>query len=158
MEKKGVKETLSRLVYGVYLLTTLREGEINGMPVSWVSQVSHNPPLVMVAVAEKRYTHSMLKESQVFALNLVDRNRKELMDGFVTRQGPRSSKFNKVRHREGQTGCPILEEVLAYLECRVTASYSAGDHTIFIGEVVDAASIKEGVSLSEWDYGYSYGG
>lgn len=158
MDRQKAGRALSRLVYGVYLLTTRRGGEMNGMPVSWVSQVSHQPPLVMICVARGRYTHAMLKDSGVFAINIMDRGQRVLVDGFVAPGGPKSAKFDGVNFRPGQTGCPILEDALAYLECRVILSQAAGDHTLFVGQVVDAASIRKGVPLSESDYGHSYGG
>lgn len=151
-------QALKRLVYGAYLLTTRRGDEINGMPVSWVSQVSHQPPLVMVCVSEERYTHGMLKESKAFVINIMDRKQKELVDGFMARGIPKSAKFEGVNYRDGLTGCPILEDALTYLECRITLSHDTGDHTIFVGEVVEAGSIREGITLSESDYGHSYGG
>ena len=158
MDRGTAREALARLIYGVYLLTTRRNDEINGMPVSWVSQVSHHPPLVMVSVSGERYTHDMLKESGAFALNLMERGQKMLVDHFMARGSNKQAKFEGLDYREGTTGCPILEDALTYLECRVTSSQETGDHTLFVGEVVAAGSVRDGVSLSESDYGHSYGG
>ncbi len=158
MDRQKVNRVLKRLVYGVYLLTARSGNEINGMPVSWVSQVSHEPPLIMVCVAQERYTHAMMESSRAFALNIMARGQKGLVDSFMARGIPKSEKFKMVRYREGITGSPLLKDALAYLECRITDTLDTGDHTIFVGEVVDAASMGKGSPLSESDYGHSYGG
>jgi flavin reductase (DIM6/NTAB) family NADH-FMN oxidoreductase RutF len=158
MDEPTTREALGRLIYGVYLLTVRRGEEINGMPVSWVSQVSHHPPLLMICVARARYTHSMLKDSGAFALNIMERGQRGLVDRFMARDVPKGAKFEGLDYGTGVTGCPILKNALAFLECRVTFSQDTGDHTIFVGEVVSAGSVREGVSLSEADYGHSYGG
>ncbi|MDY6879361.1 MAG: flavin reductase family protein, partial [Thermodesulfobacteriota bacterium] len=57
------QEVLGKMTYGIYVLTTSVKEEINGMIASWVSQVSYEPPLIMVAIHPNRYSHHMVKES-----------------------------------------------------------------------------------------------
>jgi flavin reductase (DIM6/NTAB) family NADH-FMN oxidoreductase RutF len=104
----------------------------------------------MVAVHPNRYSHRLIEKSGCFALHVVDRQQAEFLTRF---KGPDPrDKFSFVQWERGQTGCPILHECLAYLECQVKASYTPGNHTLFLGEVVGAGSSTEGTPFSSMDY------
>ena len=141
---------LGNMTYGIYVLTSSHEGEINGMIASWVSQVSYDPLLIMVAVHSNRYSHHLIQQSGSFALHVLDRSQ----SAFLTRfKGPDSKgKFSDIQWTRGQTGCPILKECLAYFECRVTAQYAPGNHTLFLGEVMEAQELSAGDPLNTRDY------
>jgi len=62
---------LRNMTYGIYVLTTAHEEKINGMIASWVSQVSYDPPLIMVAVHPNRYSNGMIRESGAFVLHIL---------------------------------------------------------------------------------------
>ena len=62
---------LGKMTYGIYVLTTFYEKEINGMIASWVSQVSYEPPLIIAAVHPKRYSHHLIEQSGCFALHTM---------------------------------------------------------------------------------------
>jgi flavin reductase (DIM6/NTAB) family NADH-FMN oxidoreductase RutF len=73
---------MKQMTYGIYVLTTRNESEINGMIASWVSQVSYDPPLMMVAVHPNRYSHTLITQSRIFALHSLDRAQKDLLARF----------------------------------------------------------------------------
>jgi flavin reductase (DIM6/NTAB) family NADH-FMN oxidoreductase RutF len=56
--------------------------------------------------------------------------------------------------RDGETGAPLLASALAWLECRLWALYDAGDHSIFVGEVVAVDEGEPGASLVYRERGY----
>ncbi len=96
-----------------------------------------NPPLVMAAIGKGKYTCEMIQESKVFAVNILSSRQIELAKLFGLQSGRKLDKFRKVEYETKTTGCPILKECVAYLDCRLYSTAEAGDHILFIGEVVD---------------------
>ena len=152
--QEGWIKTLGQMTYGIYVLTTFYKEAVNGMIASWVSQVSYDPLLIMAAVHPNRYSHQLIEKSGCFALHVVDRQQADFLARF--KGADPSAKFSSVRWERGKTGCPILTECVAYLECNVKASYIPGNHTLFLGEVVDAQSFGEGAPFSSLDYNGVY--
>lgn len=149
MDEKWI-EALGRMTYGIYVLTTFHEGIRNGMIASWASQVSYDPPLVMVAVHPNRFSHRLIEKSNVFALHLLTKDQKDLLVRF---KGPDpEGKFESLDCTEGRTGCPILQDCAGYLECRVIDSYAPGNHTLFVGEVLDGKILSGQDPLNTTDY------
>jgi flavin reductase (DIM6/NTAB) family NADH-FMN oxidoreductase RutF len=154
--KETILKNMAHMTYGIYILTTRFEDVINGMVASWVSQVSYEPPLVMVAVHPNRYSHDLLDQSGSFALHLLSRGQKGLLARF---KGPDArEKFASIDWTTGVTGSPILKECIGCMECRITERLSPGNHTLFIGEVVSAAFNAEATPLCTLDYEGSYVG
>ncbi|MBN2034675.1 MAG: flavin reductase [Deltaproteobacteria bacterium] len=149
-------EALGGMVHGIYVLTARYEDEINGMIASWVSQVSYEPPLVMVAIHPKRYSHSLIEGAKAFALHIISTERRDFLELF---KGPDpAAKFVSLNWSKGITGAPLLEDCLAYLECKVTNSMRPGNHTLFIGEVVNARVLSAARPLCTLDYKGVYRG
>ena len=143
-------QALGKITYGIYVLTTTYNEEINGMIVSWVSQVSYDPLLIMVAVHPNRYSHALIEQSGCFALHVLDKKQKAFMSRF---KGPDpQTKFSSLQWEKGETGCPIVKDCTAYLDCLLKTSYAPGNHTLFVGEVVDGQIFSQGDSLSTSDY------
>jgi flavin reductase (DIM6/NTAB) family NADH-FMN oxidoreductase RutF len=143
-------EVIASMTYGIYVLTASYEERINGMIASWVSQVSYDPPLVMVAVHPNRYTHQLIEKSGCFALHVLLKEQKDFLKRF---KGPDpASKFLSLVWEAGHNGSPILKECAGYLECRVIEYFSPGNHTLFIGEVTDAAKVSDRECLNTSQY------
>ena len=150
------QEALATMTYGIYVLTTGKGTDINGMIASWVTQVSYEPPLVLVAVHPNRRTHPLIKDTRAFALHVLASDQKAFLARF---KGPDPrAKFEGLKWHEGSTGCPILSECVAFLECRLTDSYQPGNHTLFIGEIVDGGVINSSPVLTTIDYSGTYTG
>jgi flavin reductase (DIM6/NTAB) family NADH-FMN oxidoreductase RutF len=126
------------LVHGVYVVTTRLDDTVNGMTASWVSQVSLNPLLVMVSIAPGRYTHRLIKESGVFAVNALTSAQVEVGKRFGFKSGRQVDKFAGLEYLTAVTGAPILPQAYAYLDLTLVHDFTAGDHSLFVGEVVDA--------------------
>ena len=149
MQKEWIK-TLAKMTYGIYVLTTFYKEEINGMIASWVSQVSYDPPLIMVAIHPNRYSHHFIERSGCFALNLFTKRQRNFLTRF---KGPDpKNKFSAIQWARGKTGCPIFKDCAAYLECEVETTYRPGNHTLFFGQIVDARVISEESLFSSMDY------
>ena len=148
--KDALIANMRQMTYGIYLLTTRHEETINGMIASWVSQVSYDPPLIMVAIHPNRYSHGLVEQSGHFALHSLSRQQTHLLARF---KGPDpAAKFSSLAWHEGVTGCPIIDACIGCLECRVIRSLAPGNHTIFIGEVVNAEFNGDKTPMSTLDY------
>jgi flavin reductase (DIM6/NTAB) family NADH-FMN oxidoreductase RutF len=151
------QNALGKMTYGIYTLTTRHETAINGMIASWVTQISHDPPLIMVAVHPNRYSHRLIEKSGAFALHVLERSQKELLKRF---KGPEAAaKFSDLLWEPGRTGSPILSECLAWLDCRVTDRQQPGNHTLFTAEIITAGpGSLQGTPLCTLDYEGMYTG
>lgn len=136
---------LGALHYGLYLLTCGTAAEPAGMLVSWVSQVSGQPPLVMVAVRHNRALLPALERRGVFALNLLPAGDRALAADLGR---PRQKRFEGLEIVEGARGLPYLGAALGAAACRVREVWRPGDHALLVGEVVDAKWRGPGAALS----------
>lgn len=128
---------------GVTVVTTQLDGELHGMTANAVTSVSLEPLLVLVCVDKTADTHDILAQAGVFALSILSREQEELSNHFAKKETEGAHRLDEVPHHFAVTGSPILDGCLAYLDCRVVAQYPGGDHTIFVGEVVDAHEIGD---------------
>jgi flavin reductase (DIM6/NTAB) family NADH-FMN oxidoreductase RutF len=145
-----------QMINGLYVLTTRHEEKINGMIASWVTQVSYEPPLILVAVHPDRYSHKLIEKSKSFALHTVQNTRHEMIERMM---GPDpAAKFAGIDWEPGITGCPILKDCLAWFECKVTHQQRPGNHTLFTGQAVQAGIISSGRPLCTLDCRGAYTG
>ena len=149
MKDEWIK-ALGTMTYGIYGLTTFYKDEINGMIASWVSQVSYDPLLILVAVHQNRYSHHLIEQSACFALHVLTRDQTDFLRRF--KGSGSKEKFTGLQWQPGATGCPVLEDCLAYFECRVKTKFTPGNHTLYCGEVMASRVLSEGAPLTTLDY------
>ena len=125
------------LVHGVYVITTRLGDRINGMTASWVSQVSLSPLLLMVSIAPSRYSHDLIKESRVFAVNVLASDQVDLGKRFGFQSGRQVDKFAGLEYLTATTGSPVLPQACAFFDLKLVDTFPAGDHTLFVGNVVE---------------------
>ncbi len=131
----------------VAVVTTKTKDRVNGLTVAWVSQVSFNPPLIMVTIATKNFSYELIKEGGVFAVNVLTKDQLNLGKHFGSSSGRNTDKFKGIAYDTKKTGSPILKDVYSYLDCKVISTHEAGDHVIFVGEVMDASARCNGEPL-----------
>lgn len=148
MKKSKFENALSKFSYGVYVITSSYNGKNNGCTIAWVSRVSFVPPLIAVSLAPERLTHSYIKQSKTFALSIVPDSEKgvELGRHFGLVSGRKVDKFANIEYLTDKTGSPILKESVGYVECNVLYSTEAGDHTIFVGEIISGKVFDESIN------------
>jgi flavin reductase (DIM6/NTAB) family NADH-FMN oxidoreductase RutF len=149
-------EALAALTTGIYVLTVCAGGTQHGMSSSWATQVSGDPVLLMAAVDRQHFTHQMLLDSGTFALNIVGAQSKHLEDYFYSAQSRRPDNLAPFALETGVTGTPLLCEALASLECRLVSTHAAGDHTLFVGAVVEARLRTSDRPLTSRELPYVY--
>lgn len=146
------RSVLGRFATGITIVTVRGEtGEPHGMTVSAFSSLSLHPPLVLVCIDEEATLAPQLATATHFAVNMLTSEQEELSRRFA---GQLDDRFAGVGYHEGTTGCAILDDVLASLECRIVDRHRAGDHTIVIGEV-EQAQAGDGQPLVYYRSGYA---
>ncbi len=141
------------LTYGMYVVSSVKQGKYNGQIANTVFQITGKPIQVAISINKENLTHEYIKESGVFSVSILSREATFPFIGlFGFRSGRDINKFEKTKYRIGVTGAPIVEDYsIGYIEAKVVNSIDAGTHTLFIGEVVDAAKLGEGEPMT-YDY------
>jgi len=122
-----------------------KAGRANVITLAWSMPVSINPPIVVMSIAPKRYSHQLIEETKEFVVNVPTMNivRETLFCG--RRSGRTYDKFKETRLTPLPAKIvkpPIIKECVAHLECRLDQQITAGDHTLFIGRVLTAYANK----------------
>ena len=138
------RQVLSHFASGVTIVTT-SDGEQRptGLTASAFCSVSLEPPLILICVDHKSQSYPHLKESGRFAINILHQGHEQLSRRFAS---SRLDKFDGVPFTMGSLGVPLIDEALAYLECRTASAHVEGDHTIFVGRV-EAIGVGKGDPL-----------
>lgn len=153
-------EILKTIPYGFYIAGVLESGgEANGFTANWVSQVSFEPPQVIVAVKKDRHTHDLIEAYGVFSLNFLDSEQEDLARTFTETLEPGDGAVGGASYKPGEeTGAPLFDEAFAHLECRVVGKMEAGDHTVYLGEIVASELKRPANILTDLDTPMEYGG
>jgi flavin reductase len=104
------------------------------MTVTAFSSVSLDPPLVLICTSSKSYTHALITEAGVFAVNILAAGQESVANRLAGRDKV-VERFEGIEHELGGLGCPLLAGALATIECRVVQDVNAGDHVVYIGSV-----------------------
>ena len=124
------------ITLGVYIVTVKADDKINGMTAAWVSKTSHNPPMVTVSIGDTNYTNELIKKAKYFVVNTLAEGHQEMGKHFGVVSGREADKLMGVGFFEAESGAPILEKAMSYLECELFDTLNTGDHTLFIGKVI----------------------
>lgn len=147
------RRIIGHFASGVAVVTSCRDdGSPCGLTASAVTSVSLEPTLVLVCVDRSSESHAWIERSGAYALNVLEGGRGETLARRFAVSG-NDDKFRGTAWHAERTGSPVLDEALAWLDCRVESAYRAGDHTIFVGEVV-SADTREGTPLLYYRGGY----
>jgi len=158
MDRALRKEVLRKLHYGVYVVTA-REGEdYAGALITWLSQASLEPPLVMMALRKDSRVYELLRSSGRGAAHVLAHDQKALAADFLKATRVEDGKLNGHPFRL-EEGLPILTEVPWYFRFEAREWAEGGDHGVLVAEVVAVGKNAEAeASLCLRDTGWSYGG
>ena len=138
------RRACGRFPTGVTIATVLdAEGLPHGLTVSSFTSVSLDPPLISICLGHAVSVIGLFRAAGYFGINILTAEQRPLSEHFA-RKG--HDRFDGVRWIAGETGVPLIEGVLAAIECRVEQRIPAGDHDIFVGRMV-AARVAEGWPL-----------
>jgi flavin reductase (DIM6/NTAB) family NADH-FMN oxidoreductase RutF/rubredoxin len=136
--------------YGLYVVTSISAGKMNGQIANTVFQVSANPPKVAVSINKENLTHTYIKTSKVLAISTLEEDTPMPFIGlFGFKSGRDIDKLSQTTYNTGITGCPcVTENTLSIMEGKVIGSADAGTHSVFIVELLGAEVLKKGKPLT----------
>jgi flavin reductase (DIM6/NTAB) family NADH-FMN oxidoreductase RutF len=138
------RSALGAFATGVTVITSRGDEYAYGMTANAFSSLSLDPPLVLVCVISGTTGAETIEHNRSFAINILGTHQEPVSRYFAWRDRPRGPEaFAEIPHSTAVTGCPVLEGAAAYLDCRLADSHEAGDHVIFIGEVLAIGVDKE---------------
>ena len=152
-ELESVRQALGRLPYGLYFLVVGDPAHPRGMLVSWVGQVSGDPPLLLAAVRHNRSIAPALTIGAAFGLNLLSEGDRDLLARLAQ---PERLRFTGLELDPGPLGLPRLAGGLGMIACRVEEIRQPGDHLLCLGRVVEVAGLRPGAVLTTAAGGHPY--
>lgn len=131
------RSVLGRFPAGVTVVTVDVDGEPKGMTASAFASVSLDPPLVLVSIAQNARTHDKVLAAEGFGVNVLATDQQPRSDRFAGVTEEPEHPFETYPTREGSAGNPLFGDALAVLDTELYDAIEAGDHTIFVGRVVE---------------------
>ncbi len=156
------RRVLWTLPYGLYVVGSRAGERRNAMTLNWATQLSFEPKLVGIGVEKSALTHELISEGRVFSLCTVARDDRAIVRKFTkpVEVDPVAMTLNGFAFHHGASGAPILDQAPGYLDCELRQVVDAGNHSFFVGEVVDAGfqSAEDTEVLRMEDTRMNYGG
>jgi flavin reductase (DIM6/NTAB) family NADH-FMN oxidoreductase RutF len=154
---KVLRDVMSSFATGITVLTAGGE-HCHGMTANAFSSVSLEPPLVLCCIARTAQMHEAILRTRHFGVNVLSADQEQVARHFASRTRPRGlAQFDDVDWFPGRrSGAPLLAGSLAWLECELAQVYHGGDHSIFLGTVLDAAQ-RPGEALLFFGGGFHQG-
>jgi flavin reductase (DIM6/NTAB) family NADH-FMN oxidoreductase RutF len=141
IDPRAYRDVIGTFATGVTVITMPTSGGSGawGMTANSVTSLSLDPTLVLVCIDKSTRTHQFMLESQVWAVNILAADQEAVSRTFALKDFNEAERMMaSTPYHHGVTRAPIIDDCLAYLDCRTYATCVGGDHTIFLGEVVEA--------------------
>lgn len=145
---------MRRYPSGLAVLTVRVDGRPLGATVGSLVSLSLEPPLVGVSLGVHAPLHEPVRSAGAFALSVLGRGQETIARRFGSGGLPPLVAWHELAVHDGVVGAPLLDEAAAWLECRVAGEQRAGDHTIFVGEVLvaEAGNVPAGLVYLDGTY------
>jgi flavin reductase (DIM6/NTAB) family NADH-FMN oxidoreductase RutF len=123
---------------GVSIVTSAHEGEQSGLTVSAFNSLSLTPPMILVCIHKDSHTIPFIDQSGVFAVSFLNSDQAHLSDRFAGRVpfAEGEDRFTGVPVFTAETGSPIIQDAIAWVDCKVAMKHDGSTHWMYIGEVV----------------------
>jgi flavin reductase (DIM6/NTAB) family NADH-FMN oxidoreductase RutF len=134
---RDFRNALGSFATGITVITTMGDEHPYGMTANAFSSVSLDPPLVLVCVIKGTEGAESIAKNGVFAVNVLGADQEPISRYFASRDRPRGWEgFKQISHSTAASGSPIIDGTTCFFDCHLHAAHEAGDHIIFIGEVM----------------------
>jgi flavin reductase (DIM6/NTAB) family NADH-FMN oxidoreductase RutF len=153
IDGESFRTLMRRWASGVTVVACRHGASVHGMTASAFSSLSLDPPLCLVCVGRHHRTHQYLLDQDSFSIHFLDETMEELSERCAGTMGEEGHCLDDLPHQLGETGAPILDGVLGWMECRLWKTHEGGDHTIFVGRI-EAAGARDGLPLLWFNRGY----
>ncbi len=142
-----IDEALRLIPAPVAVIGAARDGILGGLTAAWVTRVSLDPPLLMVAVGRERFTYGLMRNAPEFTVSLLHEDQVEIARLFGLASGRDRDKWAEADHDLMGEGSPALRRCSARFLCRTEAVVPAGDHDLFVGRIAQAEIIAGAPAL-----------
>jgi flavin reductase (DIM6/NTAB) family NADH-FMN oxidoreductase RutF len=139
LEFRGV---IGHFATGVTVITAAAGDLLQGMTANAFTSLSIDPVMVLICVDKTTYTHGVLERGGAFTVNILGEHQQGVARLFAVHAEPEAGSLRGQSFTIGRTGAPILQDCLAFLECRVAEVLEGGDHSVFMGEVVSQGVVN----------------
>jgi len=140
------RRVLGQFATGVTVVTTEVEGKPIGFTANSFCSVSLDPPLILISIGTQNATYQAIKTSQKFAVNILAADQLAVARCFATNSPEKYEQFCSSAYHSEVTGSPVLDDALAWIDCRLFAEYPGGDHMLLLGEV-QALGSRPGIPM-----------
>jgi flavin reductase (DIM6/NTAB) family NADH-FMN oxidoreductase RutF len=170
MSETDVRRIMDDMPYGLYIVGSQQDSEVNGMMADWVMQVSFNPRLLAVSFENDAHTLANVRVNRMFTVNFITEGHEgmDLAAHFAEPYddakihgrcaGGVHHKLDGVPYTTTDYGCPVLDGAMAWLECEAEQFVPVGDHTLVIGRVCGGDLRREDAPLTSLYTGWNYSG
>src|SRR5690606_5986775 len=131
------KDVMARIPSAVAVITSSGEHGYHGVTVSSFGSLSLDPPLAFASILKEIQAHDRLLASTGWVINVLARQHTFFAEQFSGQTPLADPAFARVPHLLGASGIPRIDGCISWIECRQWAQYQGGDHTIFVGEIID---------------------
>lgn len=140
----SLAQALGRMPTGLYIVSTLQDGQPLGFVGSFVIQTGLEPPRVCVAVGKDRDHLQAIRDTGAFTLSILDAKSSGVMGAFFKPAPEGQTVYDGLDTEAAPSGIPYLKDALAWLDCKVVGEFNGGDHIIVFGDVQAGAQLHEG--------------
>ena len=137
LDADDFRSAMRRWATGITVVTAKHAGVQHGMTVSSFTSISLEPPLILVSLEQGAKTTQLIQESSTFAVNILGEDQQLISERFAGRLPGFSDRFDGLELLFLKSGAPLLADSLAGFDCRVISARDVGNHTLYIGEVID---------------------
>jgi len=147
------REALHHINYGVYIVSSVKDGKANAQVANAFIQVCSEPPAVAVCLNKNNLTHEFVTASRRFAVSVLSEETPlQFIGRFGFKSGRDIDKLEGIETKPGATGVPVVtQHATAYLEVEVERELDVWTHTVFAGKVIAAGVLSDGTPMT-----YSY--
>ncbi len=152
------KQILRKIPYGLYIMTALLDEKPVASVVSFVSQISIKPALIMTAVKVDSHLYAAVMQNRFFALHFCDRDNPQMIADFFKLKNSDSNHINGYKYTRSKSGTPLIDDSPMIIEARLNKVVTVGDHHPMIGEIVESYLHRDTDILAMEHTNWHYGG
>lgn len=133
-------KAMRKISYGLYIISSKKDKNINGQIANTVFQITSEPPTVAISINKQNLTNEFIRDCKLFSVSILAQNAPmNLIGKFGFKSGREINKFEETKYHLSTNGIPVVDEyTVGYMEAKVLQEYDQGTHTLFIAEVIDA--------------------
>lgn len=147
------KRKVDLITHGLYILGVKNIDKVNFMTAAWVTQISARPHTILVAIGSSHYTADMIERAQVFSVNVLNPEQRELAVKCGSKSGRDTDKSQYAEYKFSDNKVPILNESAGYLTCQLKKVVEYGDHKLFLAEVIEGqVTLEDGMVYKEEEF------